>query len=716
MKATNQTDSSRRQFLKSTLFASGGLLFGINFLNAKNPLTILSEEQARSGFLNFNVFIKIAQDGKVIIYAPNPEIGQGVKTSLPMLIAEELDVAWENVIVEQAKLDIKKYKRQGAGGSKSIEFSWLPLRTSGAAAKQMLITAAAKRWKVSVKDCHAENGIVYNRRGDQLGYGELVEDATKLKVPTKIKLKDPSEFKIIGQHIKNVDLDKIVSGKPLFGLDYKIEGMFIATVIRPPSFGQKIVSFNADEAKNLSGVLNVIEFKNKIAIVGVNTWTVFKAKKLIEVKWTSNEKLESTTQQDKKMLDLVEKENPSQLKTRRKDGNVKAALDDADTIVSAVYEAPFLPHNTLEPMNFYANVTKHKVHLVGPIQTPTGAAMAVARLLGRDRDDIELEMTRIGGGFGRRLKNDFVLEAAEISHLVKKPIKMVNSREDDFANGFYRPKVKYQIKAGIKNGKVTSYYLKEIAVGGNINDSRANFFPAASIENYQIDIARIKSRVTTMAWRAPISNILAFAEQSFMDELAEELQQDPVSLRLELLKKADTSDRRMAYSPKRMEGVINLVTEKANWGEAPNGTYQGFSSYFSHNTHVALIAEVIIENQLPIVKKVYCAVDCGVVVNPLGADNQCVGGVIDGIGHAMYGDLDLKNGAAQNLNFDSYRLIRMNETPRLETYFVKSDIAPTGLGEPTLPPAGPAVANAIKAALGVRLYKQPFIKNGKLNI
>lgn len=708
-------NKDRRAFLKTSLLTSGGILFGFNISNATNSFTLIKDERALTESLELNAFIKIAKNGIVTIYAPNPEIGQGVKTSMPMLIAEELDVLWKNVKVEQGKLDTKNFTRQVAGGSNSIKTAWNPLRETGAKARQMLVNAAAKKWGISPEDCSTKEGVVYAKNGDSLGYGDLVEEAASISVPNKVELKSPSQFSIIGKGIKNVDLDAIVSGQPLFGVDFKAPGMLYATVIRPPAFGQKLKDFDAAEAKKASGVIEVFKFKNKIAVVGINTWSVFSAKKLVKASWHSDE-LESTESQDTKMRGLLSVVSSNQIKNRRKDGNVQNALNNADKVVQAVYEAPFLPHSALEPMNFYANVTSEKVHLVGPIQTPAGTAKRVAKLLGRNEGEIELEMTRMGGGFGRRLNSDFVLEAAEISNIAKKPIKMINTREDDVTAGFYRPKVKYHFKAAIKNNKITGYSVRETAIGGTINRSRASYFPAGSIENYQVDVARVKSSVTTMAWRAPISNFLAFAEQSFIDEIAESLKKDPVKLRLELLKAADTSDDRMQYNPSRMIKVVELVVEKSNWGKKTEGIYQGFSMYYSHSTHVAEVAEVEIKDGLPVVTKVYCAVDCGVVVNPLGAENQCAGGVIDGIGHAMFGDLDIQSGIPQSNNFDKYRLIRMNETPKVETYFVESNIDPTGLGEPTLPPAGAAVANAIKKATGYRLRKQPFIKDGKLNV
>ena len=318
----------------------------------------------------------------------------------------------------------------------------------------------------------------------------------------------------------------------------------------------------------------------------------------------------------------------------------------------------------------------------------------------------------MGGGFGRRLYGDFTMEAAEVSHLAKSPVQVVFSREDDMTDGIYRPMIKYRIAASIKDGKLTGYHLKEAAINNNMYGLIPNFFPAGAVENYQVDAANYKSNITTGAWRAPYTNVLASCEQSFFDELAELMGTDRIQLHLDLLEKVKgTTDERIQYSPERLQGVIKLAVEKSNWGNSKEGVYQGFAVYYCHNTHVAQVADIVMENGLPIVKNVTCVVDCGIVVNPLGAKNQIVGGVIDGIGHSMYGELTFSNGKPQSNNYNTYQLIRMAQTPQVDVHFVDSDIAPTGLGEPTLPPIGGAVANAIYAATGKRLTKMPYMNN-----
>ncbi|MFC4267855.1 xanthine dehydrogenase family protein molybdopterin-binding subunit [Polaribacter marinivivus] len=710
MKTQIKTNLSRRNFLKTSVLASGGMLIGFNFLQACKPEAKMPVDIASLNFNDFNAFIKISDEGYVTIYSPNPEIGQGVKTSMPMIIAEELDVEWNKVNVAQGALDTKNFTRQVAGGSQSIRQGWDALRQTGATAKQMLINAAAVKWNVDASTCTASKGTITNANGETLSYGDVVKEAAVLEVPENATLKETTEYTIIGKDAVNVDIDKIITGKPLFGLDYKAENMLIASVLRPPSFGQKLESFDDSKAKEVSGVVNVLKFGDKVAVLANSTWAAMKGKKAITAKWSDN-KPESTENHNKILTDILD---GKKFNTRREDGDVNKAFSEADKVIERTYHSPFLPHNCLEPMNFYANVTADKVHLVGPIQTPQWTVNRVAQLLERKVEEIHCEMTRMGGGFGRRLYGDFALEAAEISSLASTPIKVVFSREDDMTAGTYRPAIKYRIKAALKDGKVTGYHLKEAAINGNMYGLIPNFFPAGCIPNYKVDTGNYKSNITTGAWRAPYTNFLAFAEQSFFNELASELGKDHTDLVLELLQNVKgTTDKRIEYSGQRMEDTIKLVKEKANWGKKEEGVYQGFAAYYSHNTHVAEVAEVVLKDGYPVVQKVTAAVDCGIVVNPTGAVNQVQGGVIDGIGHAMYGDFSFKDGKPEFQNFDKYRLIRMQETPQVDVHFVQNDKSPTGLGEPGLPPAGGAVANAIHNALGQRLYSQPFVNQLK---
>lgn len=724
MESKNNTfNFSRRNFLRTSALASGGLLIGFNILSACKTDVVMPIDVESLNFNDFNAFIKISEEGYVTIFSPNPEIGQGVKTSMPMIIAEELDVAWKNVFVEQGALDNKNFQRQVAGGSQSIRFGWNALRQTGATAKQMLINAAAKKWNVEPSTCTVSDGIITNANGDKLGYGEVVKEAARMEIPENVPLKKAKDYKIIGQEITNVDIDKIITGKPLFGLDYKAEGMLYASVLRPPAFGKKLVSFDDSKARAVNGVTDVVRFGeglkkianqasrftsivDKIAVIGTSTWAVMKGKKALIAQWEDDGKLESTEDHNKELFKILD---GKKFDTRREDGNIKNAFAKADKVIERTYESPFLPHNCMEPMNFYANITQEKMHLVGPIQTPAWVSGMVSAMFDRKPDELHLEMTRMGGGFGRRLYGDFALEAAEISGLTKKPIKVVFSREDDMAAGTYRPAIKYRIKASLKDGKVSGYHLKEAAINSNMYGLIPNFFPAGCIPNYKVSTGNYKSNITTGAWRAPYTNFLAFAEQNFFRELADELGKDHPQLIIELLQNVKgTKDERIQYSGQRMEDTIKLVVEKSNWGKAENGVYQGFAAYYSHNTHVAEVADIVLKNGIPKIQKVTVAVDCGIVINPTGARNQLEGGVLDGIGHAMYGSFTFKEGRPQAVNFDRYRMIRMNETPKVDVHFVQNEESPTGLGEPGLPPAGGAVANAIKVATGQQLFSQPF--------
>jgi isoquinoline 1-oxidoreductase beta subunit len=706
-----KTQYNRRSFLKASAAAGGGLVLGFNWLTSCTPADQEVAIAPPKEWFNVNAFLEIADNGQVTIMSPNPEIGQNVKTSMPMIVAEELDVAWKNVIVKQAPLNTDAFTRQVAGGSQSIRQGWESLRMAGATAKAMLVNAAAKQWNVDPATLKAENGVITGADGQTIGYGEIASAAALEEIPEEVPLKDPATFKLIGSDIRNVDIEGILTGEPLFGLDFKREGMVYAVVLRPPAFGQKLSSFDDSGARSVNGVQDVVQFGDKIAVIADHTWAAMKGQKALKAQWEADGTLENTTDHDKKMLQLLD---TSSKEPKRKDGNVKSAFAEADEVIERVYEAPFLPHNCMEPMNFFANVTDEKVEMIGPIQTPEWTRTRIAELLERKEEEITIDMTRMGGGFGRRLYGDFALEAAEISNLIKKPVQVIFSREDDMTAGTYRPASKYKFRASIKDGKMTGYHLTGTGVNMR-NAVRENNFPATAMANYLVESHNLESNITTGAWRAPVTNFLAFAEQAFLDEIALKLGKDPVDFRLELFEEAKNNPTgELDYDVDKFMGVIKLAAEKANWGKAKPGVSQGFSAYYSHNSYVAEVAEVVMEGDRPKVQKVIAAVDCGIVINPIAAKNQAEGGVIDGIGHAMYGDFGFENGKPQYKNFDQYRLIRINEAPEVEVHFVENLNAPTGLGEPTLPPAGGAIANAIFSATGERLYSQPFVKNAKV--
>ncbi len=704
--------TNRRDFLKLASLTGGGLILGFGWHDGVASSIKVLTSASMAGDVNFNSYLSISPDDVITIFSPNPELGQNIKTSFPMIVAEELDADWSKVKVVQAALDTKKYERQLTGGSGAIPHSWERLRKAGATARQMLIEAGAKRWNVSASSLTAENGKVIDKSGNRsLTYGALANEASAIPVPSDVKLKDKKDFKIIGQPIKNVENDALFTGKPLFGLDFYREGMLHAMIQRPVSFGMKIKSVDSTAAKAVPGIVDVVQFKNNVAVVGKSTWQIIKARKLLKIEYEPDGTIESTTDHDKLFKDLL---NSKEATVRRKDGDVENAFKNAAKVVSKEYQCPFLPHNPMEPMNFFAHVRPDGVELVGPSQTPDMARNEVAKLLGIAPDKITLELTRLGGGFGRRLKADYVLEAAELSSIVKSPVKVTWMREDDMGGGSYRPAVRYRFEAALDaSGNLTGYKLRGVGINAG-NPTREDNFPSGAVENLLIDSVEYKSPITTGAWRAPITNFLAYAEQAFLDEVAMEAKQDPVQFRLALLEKAKkTPTGAIKYDIDRMKAVIELEAEKSNWGKKKN-VAQGFSVYFSHRSYVAQVAEVEMKNGKPTLQKIYAAADCGVVVNMCGALQQVRGGIVDGLGHAFFGNLTFKNGEPEQKNFNAYRLIKLKEVPEIEVHFVDNGIDPTGLGEPALPPTGGAVANAFFKATGKRLYNQPFIKQDAL--
>jgi len=717
-----KTSMGRKTFLKTMALGGGGLMLGFSWMSSSdddNDIENLPEE-----FVDINAFIKIAPNGEVTISSPNPEIGQNVKTSMPMIVAEELDVDWEQVKVEQAPLNTDKYTRQVAGGSQSIRQGWDSLRMAGATARFLLVTAAAKKWDANVNNLKTENGIITNpKTGATISYGEVASDAASIQVPKKVQLKDPKDFKLIGSYIKNVDGLDIVTGKPLFGLDFTREGMTLAMIEHPPAFGMKLKSFDATKAKSMPGIKDVFTidtslddpqwsdvnaFNELVVITGETTWQLMKAKKALNVKWETVSKLESSQDHDRKLAEAISEKSG---KLIRKDGNPEKVANSAAKVVEKTYTAPFLAHNTMEPMNYFANVDGNHVELIGPVQTPAALRSSVSQLLNIPESNISVEMTRMGGGFGRRLYGNFGVEAAAISKKIGGPVKLIYKREDDMTQGTYRPAYAIKYKGALdENGQLLSFEAK----GAGIPSSPlfANRYPAGAVDNYSSVNVGIESNVTTGAWRAPRSNFTAGAEQSFIDELAEAAGKDPIEFRLELFDRAikNPVGKNNDYDPERYAGVLKLVREKSNWGKDMPGVYRGVAAYYCHNSYVADVVDLVKSGDSVQIKKVWCAVDCGIVVNREGAINEVEGGIIDGLGHSMYSQLTFENGTPNQNNFDDYHLIRNAEAPlEIEVSFVDSDVHPTGLGEPPLPPVMGALANALYKATGKRYYNQPYM-------
>jgi isoquinoline 1-oxidoreductase beta subunit len=698
--------SSRRNFLKQVSMSGGGLLLGFSWFNEAGARELALLSGPDSNVTGFNSYLSIAKDGMVTIASPNPELGQNIRTSFAQIVAEELDADWNKVKVVQAPLDTKRFDRQLTGGSGAIPHSWKRLRTAGATARQMLMQAAALQWNVPLEECSTSNGFVVHKSGKKLGYGELAAAASKLDVPKDVKLKDAKDFRLIGKPVKNVENRNIVTGKPVFGLDFYRDGIVFAVIQRPPAFGAKIKSADLAAAKASPGVIDVVTFKNNVAVVANSTWEAMKAKKLLKVEYEAEKLLESTADHQKIFSDLMDN---GKAQVKRKDGDVEAVFKNAAKVVKAEYECPFLPHNPMEPMNFFADVREDEVELIGPTQTPQSARKAVSDLLKVPEDKITVDITRLGGGFGRRLKFDYVVEAAELSSIIKKPVKLIWSREDDMAGGSYRPAVRYRFEAALDaSGNIMGYKCRGVGLNEG-NSVRQDNFPSGAIDHVLIDTVNHVSPITVGAWRAPVTNFLGFAEQSFLDEVAEAAGKDPIQMRLELLQRAKEKPvGRVGYDIARMETVIRTAAEKAGWGKK-KGVAQGFSVYFSHASYVAQVCEMVMKNGKPEIQKIYAVSDCGVVVNESGARQQVMGAIVDGYGHAMFGKLSFREGEAEQKNFDRYRLIRMTEIPEVDASFINNGIDPTGLGEPALPPTGGAVANALYKATGVRVRKQPFV-------
>ncbi len=702
------TQASRRDFLKIAGTTFGGLVIGFNWYSCDSPkVEVLSTEEILSKAKAFNSYLSISPTGDVVIYSPNPELGQNIKTSFPMVVAEELEADWEKVRVVQANLDPAKYDRQLTGGSGAMPHSWERLRKAGATAKFVLVAAAAKTWNVPAEEITVEKGIISHSGSGKKGhFGEFVEIASTMTPPEEVTLKDKKDFKIIGTPVKNVDAKDMYTGKPLYGLDFHREGMKHAMVQRAP-FGMKIKSLDDSAARAVSGVTDVVTFGTSVAVVGNTTWPLLKAKKLLKVEYEADGAVESSADHDRLFVELLAK---GKAEVKRKDGNVDAAFKSAAKVVTAEYQCPFVAHSPMEPENFFAHVQGDKVELVGPTQTPDRARQETAKLLGIPPENVSVEITRLGGGFGRRLRADYVIEAVEVSRAINAPVKVTWSREDELTGGAYRPAVRYRFEAALDaNNTMIGYKLRGVGMNAG-NTTRENNFPSGAVDNVLIESIEHKSSITTNAWRAPITNFLAYAEQSFMDEVALAAGKDPVDFRMELLNRAKTNPvGELGYDVERMIGVVKTVAEKSNWGKNPN-VKQGISVYFSHRSYVAQVADIEMQSGSPVLKKITAVTDCGMVVNPTGANHQVRGGIVDGMGHAMYTNLTFENGVPKQRNYDTYRLIRMKEVPEIETHFVDSGFDPTGLGEPALPPTGGAIANAIFSATGRRLRSQPFIE------
>jgi isoquinoline 1-oxidoreductase beta subunit len=735
---------SRRAFLKSSALVGGGLLIHFSALAKLALPAINGETEPAINWSEITGYVKITPENLVTIICPNPEFGQNVMTSLPMIVAEELDVDWKKVVVEMGPHDSVKLGPQFTGGSNSMRMYWKPLREAGAAARNMLMQAAAKDWGVPLEEVTTKAGMLYHEKsGRKATYGDFASKASVIPIPKGIKLKDVKSFNVVRTSQKNVEGTKIISGKPLFGLDYQHKDMLIAMIQHPPAFGLKLKAFDASLTLKMPGIKDVFTlklyedgyeqagfdvrtFNDLLVIVGKTTWEVMEARKKLKVEWMPSGdvtdtmagrggkrevvvpgELENTTTQLEKMREYAKK--PAQ--QLRKDGDPETAFKNAAQIIERTYNAPFLAHNCMEPMNFFAHVTDEKALLVGPLQAPGWTEPTLSKILKLPAEKIEIQMTRMGGGFGRRAYGHYLVEAALISRKVKAPVKLIYSREDDSTYGIYRPMYTATYRAALdSNKKLIAFHVK----GGGIPEHaiHPNRFPAGAVDNYLAESWEIPSNITVGAFRAPRSNFNAAAEQSFLDELAEAMGKDPIDFRLELLKRAKENPvgKDNEYDADRYAGVLKLVREKSGWNGPEQGKFsRGVAAYFCHNSYAAHVVDLILKDGQPYVERVFSAIDCGIVINPDAATNMVQGAVVDGIGNSLYGGLTHKDGVVEENNFHKYRIIRMHEVPKsIDVSFVQNDIDPTGLGEPPFPPVFGAVANALYRASGRRFYQQPF--------
>ena len=722
---TSVSRVSRREFLQATLVAGGGLL-----LSTRLGASARAAGQVADGALN--AWIRISPDGIVTIMAQNPEIGQGVKTMLPMLIADELDVDWKDVRVEQAGLDTTSFKDQTAGGSTATPTHWLPMRRVGAAGRAMLVAAAAATWGVPAAECETGSGTVrHPKSGRSLKYGALLSKAAELPAPAldQVALKDPRNFKIIGTRVRGVDNHAIVTGTPLFGIDVKLPGMLYAVYEKCPVFGGKVVSANLDEIKALWGVRQAFVLpggtafnglQSGVAIVADTWWAARKARELLKVEWNEGANAEQSSAGFAAGAAALSKQAPQ--RSLRKDGDADAALAGAAKVVKADYSYPFLAHATLEPQNCTAHYHDGKLEIWVRTQTPESGRTLVATTLGLQPGDVTIHLTRLGGGFGRGLRNDYLVEGAAIAKQAGVPVKLLWTREDDLRHDFYRPAGFHYLTGGVDTaGKLVAWRNHFVSFGEGerfASSARidASEFPQRFIPNYSLDTSVMPLGVPTGPLRAPGSNAIAFVMQSFIDELAQAAGQDPVEFRLQLLAAAQPAwAGGDSLNAERMRGVLLLVAEKSGWAtrRKERGRGMGVAFHYSHLGHFAEVVQVSVTRQGVLsVDKVWVAGDIGSqVINPLNAEHQVQGSVLDGISEALAQEITIERGRVVQANFDQYELLRLTKAPpAVEVYFRTTEFPPTGLGEPALPPVIPALCNAIFEATGKRIRSLPIGK------
>lgn len=743
-KDTVGVDSTRRAFLRVTALAGGGLALAMTVGCATSdptdgaPAASAAKPKAPAQLTEINAYVAVSSDGTTRIIGKNPEIGQGIKTMLPMLIAEEMDADWSKVQIEQAEADQAKYGNQIAGGSFATPQHWVPLRQVGATVRYLMIQAAAAKWNMPAAELTTGPGVVKHAASKrQISYGDLAADAAKIPAPDKavvdaLKMKDPSEYRIIGKSVKQWDTPRIVKGEPIFGIDVVVPGMKYAVFEKSPVFGGKVISADLAAVKAVPGVRDAFIVRQQgadlmglldgVAIIADDWWTAKEARKKLNVKWDEGATAsQSSVGFEAEAARLAKGAPAASLKS---DGDAAAALKTAAKTVKASYSYPFLSHSPLEPQNCTARVNADgSVDIWAPTQLPGQGIQMVSAALGVDKSKIRVRMVRCGGGFGRRLSNDYMVEAAMIAKQAGVPVKLLWTREDDTQHDPYRPGGWHNFEAGLdKDGKLVAFtnHFVTFGAGGKPAASAGmppTEFPQGFVENISYGMSLMPLGAPTGPLRAPVSNAVCFAYQSFLDECAEAAGKDPLEFRLALLtgpmaKEPVPQPGRGAFSPKRQVDVLKLVAERSGWASRkslPKGVGMGIAFYYSHQGHFAHVAKVKVEpsGQWRVLK-VWVVGDVGSqIINPTGAVNQVQGAIIDGIGE-MSQKITFDKGRTQQSNFHDVPLIRINQAPQLDVHFHITPNSPTGLGEPALPPVLPAVANAIKAATGKRVRNLPI--------
>jgi isoquinoline 1-oxidoreductase beta subunit len=737
---------SRRGFLKVAGGAAGGLVLGLS-------MGASGDAQAQAGPPSRpfapGAFVRVAPDGKITLISKNPEIGQGIKTGFGVILAEELDAKWSDVTVQQAEVNAAVYGMQFAGGSLSIPRAWDELRYAGAGARAMLVAAAAQQWGVPASELTtADSTVIHAASGREAGYGSLATAAAALPVPDirSITLKARKDYKLIGKRFTGVDNPAIVTGKPLFALDVQLPGMRYASIEKCPSVGGKAKSFNADEIKRLPGIIDAFIVEGTppvddvmktgvlpgVAVIGKSTWAVFSARKALKVEWDTTTASKDSWATFVQQARALSKKPQGDTVVKAK-GDVDKAFAPGDAkakTVEAFYQYGFVSHAQLEPQNTVAWFKDGAVELWAPMQRPDPALVGAAA--GLPADKVKLNQMRVGGGFGRRLMNDFVCEAAYLSRRVDGPVKVVWTREDDMRHDAYRVGGFMAYKAAVDaQGRLAAFDAHmvsfkdtasgKVSKGGGFSPTE---FPAEYVDDYRATQSLLPLSTPVVFWRAPGASTMAWVQQSFLHEVAVAAGRDHVEFLLELFgrKAGKTAEPPPSMpgtpsfpglDPDRAIGVIKLAAEKAGWGKPlPKGHHHGLAFYYSHLGHIAEVAEVSVDAQKKVtVHKVTVAADVGPVINLSAAENQCEGSVVDAVGTLAL-EVTLEDGAAQQTNFDRYPLPRMAVTPKVDTHFVQSDRSPTGLGEPVFPPAVPAICNAVYAATGHRIRTLPITEEG----